>query len=539
MPNAAKERERSRRRRRDAKIEKLEAQIEELTAKPVLFDLDDVDLTDPAQALADWSAACLVVPSGHPNAGDSLVLPDYGVSFLRDALVAKESLMSIGRKNAKSAIVSVYLLGRLVGPLRTPGYRAGVCSVNREKAAELYRQAEAIAAASNLEGLTFRRAPFRIIGPDGEVDILAAERTAGHSSGYDDAILDELGLLEERHRELVNGLRSSVSARNGRFIALSIQGASPFTEELLERRHDPGVAVHHYTAPEGCALDDREGWLAANPGLGTVKSWDYMQQAASRAIAVPADSNAFRAHELNQRTDPNSEVVIPLADYLKCVVSALPAREGSAWVGLDVGGASAFCGAAVYWPASGRCEVFAGVGGIPDLLTRSRGDGVGDLYVRMHNRGELWVYPNHRETPLQDFVSDLNQRLHDVVVGGLVGDEYRGARLRDALEAAELQEWSSRLSFRPVRWKTSTDDVVAFQTQIITQGISFVENVLMPAAIRDSKLEHDKQGGLRPVKSREHGRIDALTAVILAVGIGERNRTDPDAGSGVFGSMSA
>ena len=282
----------------------------------------------------------------------------------------------------------------------------------------------------------------------------------------------------------------------------------------------------------------RVGW-PPTPGLGTVKSWDYMQQAASRAIAVPADSNAFRAHELNQRTDPNAEVVIPLADYLKCVVPALPARVGPAWVGLDVGGASAFCGAAVYWPTSGRCEVFAGVGGIPDLLTRSRGDGVGDLYVRMHNRGELWVYPNHRETPLQDFVSDLHDRLHGVDVGGLVGDEYRGARLRDALDAAELQEWSTRLSFRPVRWKTSTDDVVAFQTQIITQGIAFVENVLLPAAIRDSKLEHDKQGGLRPVKSREHGRIDALTAVILAVGIGERNRTDPDAGSGVFGSMSS
>ncbi len=75
----------------------------------------------------------LKVPSGHPRARDPLALPDYGVEFIRDALTHRESFLCIGRKNAKSAIVAVYLLGQLVGPLRVPGYRAGVCSVNKEK----------------------------------------------------------------------------------------------------------------------------------------------------------------------------------------------------------------------------------------------------------------------------------------------------------------------------------------------------------------------------------------------------------------------
>ena len=39
---------------------------------------------DPADVLAAWSAATLVVPAGHPNAGQPMTLPPYGVEFLRE-----------------------------------------------------------------------------------------------------------------------------------------------------------------------------------------------------------------------------------------------------------------------------------------------------------------------------------------------------------------------------------------------------------------------------------------------------------------------
>ena len=115
--------------------------------------------SDPAVALAAWSRDVLRVPAGHPRAGEPLTLPDYGLDFIQDALTHRESLLCIGRKNGKSAIVAAYLLARLVGPLRTAGYRAGVCSVSKEKAGELKGQMEAIAAASGLQGLALRRSP--------------------------------------------------------------------------------------------------------------------------------------------------------------------------------------------------------------------------------------------------------------------------------------------------------------------------------------------------------------------------------------------
>ena len=516
---------------------KLQAELDRLKGPPVAV-APVAWPDDPAGALAAWSAANLVIPPGHPRAGEPLVLPDYGVAFIRDALDAFESFLCIGRKNAKSAIVAVYLLGRLVGPLRRPGYRAGVVSVNRDKAGELWRQCEAIATASGLDGAVFRRAPWRIIGPDGDVDILSADKSAGHSSGFDDAIFDELGLIPERGRELVNGLRSAVSARNGRFIALSIQGDAPFTAELLARRDDPGVAVHHYAAPDGCALDDPDAWAAANPGLEIgVKSLDYMQQASRRAIAVPADAPAFRAYELNQPVSPNAQMIVPLADYLKTVTATLPERAGDAWLAMDLGGAAAFTSAAAYWPESGRVEVFAGVGGIPDLLTRSRADGMGGMYPMMAERGELWCYEGKRETPIADFLIDLAARLDGVPVAGLIADEYRAARLRDGLDAAGLSDWAGRLAIRPVRWKQGNDDVIAFQGAIIGQRVAFAENLLLPAAIRDSRLTFDNNGNCRLDKDRENARIDTLTAAVLAVSAGERNRAAELPNAGVYGSM--
>ena len=81
---------------------------------------------------------------------------------------------------------------------------------------------------------------------------LPASNTAGAASSYDLAIIDELGLLGENHREFVASMRSSVSAKGGRFLALTIHGGGPFVPEILARKGAPGLAIHHYHAPPGC-----------------------------------------------------------------------------------------------------------------------------------------------------------------------------------------------------------------------------------------------------------------------------------------------
>ena len=111
--------------------------------------LPDVLPTDAAGLLAAWCSERLIVPPGHPLAGQPMHLPEYVRGFLADALqpTVKEALLCTARKNSKTGGIAMFLLGLLVGPLRRPGLRVGTISINREKAGELLGQARAIAEA--------------------------------------------------------------------------------------------------------------------------------------------------------------------------------------------------------------------------------------------------------------------------------------------------------------------------------------------------------------------------------------------------------
>ena len=161
-----------------------------------------VILDDPVAELATWSRERLKVPPGHPLAGQPMELPEYAVSWLRAGWNSPESALCMARKNAKSAIAAVLMLGHLVGPLRRPGWRAAVASLSIAKADELRRQVEDIAAASQLDGLTFRRSPYpgMVESATGRLEVLSSVRTAGHASGFDLVLCDESGLFPLRAR---------------------------------------------------------------------------------------------------------------------------------------------------------------------------------------------------------------------------------------------------------------------------------------------------------------------------------------------------
>lgn len=479
---------------------------------------------DPAAAVARWSRRVLVTPAGHPRAGKPLTLPPYCVSFLRDALAHRESLLCIGRKNAKSCAIAVLLLAHLVGPLRRAGWRAGVGSISKEKAAELVTQMREIAEASGLAGLTFYRspAPGRVVGPSGSVDILAADRGAGHSSGFDVAVVDEIGLLAERDRAFVAGLRSSISARDGRFVSLSIHRDGPFVPEILKRKGDPGLAIHHYAAPDGCALDDEDGWAAANPGIAAgIKSLAYMRDEARRVLASPADQNHFRAHELNQAVEVSREVVVNVTDWKACTVAdraALPPRRGAACIGYDLGGSTSMTTAVAIWRATGRMETWAAFPAVPTLHDRGMADAVGDLYVQMAQRGELRTYPG-RVTDVAAFLRDVARDVGAVRATG--ADRYRRAEALQALEDAGVR-W--RMQWRGTGASATADgshDVRAFQRMVIGRKVRAVESLLMAAALKEATIRTDAGGNPALDKQRSHGRIDVVQAAVIAASLAE------------------
>ena len=121
--------------------------------------------SDPAAAVIEWAADSLVVPPGHPRAGQPFELPDYLADVVRDIYRpgVREVLLLIARKNAKGAAVAVVLLAHLAGPLRRLGWRAGVASISKEKAGDLES-----AMPANIRGERPGRAAVPAVASSGE-----------------------------------------------------------------------------------------------------------------------------------------------------------------------------------------------------------------------------------------------------------------------------------------------------------------------------------------------------------------------------------
>ena len=347
-------------------------------------------------------------------------------------------------------------------------------------------QMQAIAEASSLPGLTFRRspAPGRVESATGTVDILSADKSAGHGSGFDDAIVDEIGLFQERDRELVNGLRSSTSAKDGRFIALSIQGTAPFTRELIARANDPALALHLYRAAEGCDLDDPAAWHAANPGIAAgIKSLDYMEAEALRVLATPSDAPSFRAFDLNQPQAPGRVMIFDTSDLARCEVEVLPPREGQVAIGLDAGEATSATAAFAIWPDTGRCEAWMAFGDVPSLHDRGQRDNA--AYEVMETRGELRTYPG-RVTPVSAFMADVAAELTGSVVRSIAADGYKDAEIMDFLDRARLR-WPRH--FRRVgAGKQGGPDVRALQRLILGGRLKMIQSLAFTAAVSNSTI---------------------------------------------------
>ena len=477
--------------------------------------------SDPAAAVVEWARDSLRIPHGHPRAGQPFELPDYLADVIRDIYApgVREVLLLIARKNAKSAAIAAVLLAHLAGPVRRFGFRAGVASISKEKAGELKTQCEAIAESSGLDGLRFLRspAPGRIVSPWGTVDVLSADSNSGSASGFDLAIVDEIGLLTERDRDLVNGLRSSVSARNGRFLSLSVRGTSPFVPEILERRGDPSVRVHEYAAKADAAIDDESAWRSANPGLACgIKSLSYMQDEARRVAVTRSDEPSFRALDLNQKIDPTKEMIFSVSDVAACCVDELPERSGPVCIGVDFGEATSASAWCAIWPETGRMETRLAFGDKPSLADRGKADGAN--YVAMFRRGELISYEG-RVTPIRGFLADLVVNMAGQHVHGLAADSYKDSESKDFFEGAGVR-WP--VEFRRVgAGKDGGRDVRALQRLVLTGRLKMIESLAFGSAVAAATLRRDQNGNPGLSKASSRGRIDVLSASVIAAGLAE------------------
>ena len=457
-----------------------------------------------------------------------MVLPKFAWRSLASTFRpgVRESLLCIARKNAKSAICAVLILAHLAddGPMRRRGFvPASVRSAGRKRtsygssASKLRRRLGCPACRSRGHPSPVGSSQCGGTSIFSQVIAIAARR---RDSIWPSSM--SLGCFEN---EIVSWSRvcGAVSARVTVVFSLcqSVAPARLFLKSWPRRR--PGTRISHYAAPSGAALDDPAAWRAANPGLGTIKSESYMRDEARRVSVTTLDQSAFRALDLNQPVSESARLVCDPADLVACESDVLPARDGPAFVGLDLGGSSSLTAAAAYWPVTGRFECWAAFGDTPDLLARGASDGVGELYVHAKAAGELLTFPG-RVTPVREFLGAVHDALAGAEVRVIGSDRYRRSEAMQAFDEASVR-WPR--AWRGTGASATADgshDIRSFQTAILERRIVMRPTLMFAAGLAVATLRIDASGNPALAKFSHNSRIDLIAASVIAIGLSDAAR---------------
>ena len=233
---------------------------------------------------------------------------------------------------------------------------------------------------------------------------------------------------------------------------------------------------------------------------------------------------AYRALALNLGTaDCPESVLLDPADWERCETDLPPARDGAYILAFDLGGAAALTAAAAFYPATGRAEVMAVIGGVPTLAERGRADNVGQLYRQMAERGELLVSEGRRTPDVEGFISAVVEQWG--VPGAIVADRYKEGELFDALNAARVP--TRPVTLRGMGWRDGTEDVRRFRAAVFEGQVRAPRSLLLRSALAEARVVSDMAGNEKLAKGsqagrRALGRDDAVAALVLAVAEGVR-----------------
>ena len=201
-------------------------------------------------------------------------------------------------------------------------------------------------------------------------------------------------------------------------------------------------------------------------------------------------------------------------DLRGCFVGELPERSGPAFLGFDFGESVSATTAAAIWPSTGRCEFWMSFGDTPPIAERARRDDA--PYQTMVDRGELRLHPGRVVHPAQ-FLADVQADLAGVKVERAAADSHKDAEARDFLDRAAVR-WP--VEFRRVgAGKDGGADVRAFQRLVLTGKLKMRPSTALVCAITKSTLRRDGNGNPGLDKAHSRGRIDLLSAAVIACGL--------------------
>lgn len=247
--------------------------------------------------------------------------------FQRDFILAvydnphgtRKAILSIARKNGKTALIACLVLAHLVGPEAKLNSQIASGAMSRENASLVFDAASKMIALDDTLRKIVRVTPsgkkLKGLPLNVEYKALSAEGKKNMGGSPILAILDETGQVVGSQDPFIDAVVTSQGAHESPLLlVISTQAASD--KDLLSvwiddalKGEDKQTICHLYAAEDGADVLDEKAWRDSNPALGIFRSLDDMKKMANDAHRMPSFENSFRNLYLNQRISVKSPFI--------------------------------------------------------------------------------------------------------------------------------------------------------------------------------------------------------------------------------------
>lgn len=450
----------------------------------------------------------------------------------------RRAILSIGRKNGKTALIACFVLVHLIGPEGEQNGEIVSAAKTKDQAAEVFKMCRQMVEMD--EDLAAKLGVIssiqRIVcyGNGSHYQAISREASSKHGGNPSVVIYDELA--QASNRDLYDVLDTSMGAREQPlFFAISTQSDDPshIFSELVDDGlfgKDPTTLCHLYAVP-----DDEPNiflprvWFKANPGLGDFKSMADFEALAGRAKRRPSFENVFRNLYLNQRVS-SAAPMIATADWAACRQTVNIEDGARAFAGLDLSMNEDLSSLVVV--SDGDFDQVVPHFWKPKMW-------LGDHEKRDHKPYGDWAESGYiTATPgrivdygcIADTLAELNARL-DLV--GVAYDRWRVEYLLKALDEKGIEAWIDGKTdpidggIRLVPWSQSFTNmgpsVDAVEEAVLNKTLIHDNNPVLSWCMTNTFVISDAQGNRKIDKRKTRFRIDGAVALTLASGLKARD----------------
>ena len=455
----------------------------------------------------------------------------------------RRAVLSIARKNGKTALIAALVLCHLVGPEAVQNGEIYSAANDREQAAQVFKVAAQIVRAdeelSRLLKVVDSTKTIACYGNGSFYKAISAEAGTKHGLNPTIVIFDELA--QAKNTELYDVLDTAMGARaEPLFITISTQSNDP--EHILSKliddgmnSGDPRIVVHLYAVPEDADIFDPKVWKLANPALGDFRSLEDMKATADKAARMPAEEPKFRNLFLNQRVAPVASL-ISRAEWVACAGEPVFAERQKVYLALDLSSTTDLT-ALVMIGAEDKSPVKAWFWKPADLVLEhsARDFGSGSRrYLEWRDAGWLETTPGRSIDPfvVATRIAELCQAYD---VRGMAYDRWRINDLLRQFDAVGLQAYAEPQEgdgLRLVPWGQGFKDMApaidALELAVLDRELIHPASPVLTWNIANAVSVVDPAGNRKLDKAKARFRIDGAVALAMACGLKARDRKEPE-----------